>query len=102
MSGHPLDLYKKELKGCDSIYQIVNNAATFDGRLVKVAGVINRVKSMTTRKGEPMGYIGIEDYTDTIESVIFPSAWGNIGIYSQKIMWYVCEDEYKRMKGIFS
>lgn len=92
VSGHPLDLYEKELKGCDSIYQIVNNAVTFDGRLVKVVGVINRVKSMTTRKGEPMGYIGIEDYTDTIESVIFPSAWG-------KYRYLLTEDNVVCVRG---
>lgn len=75
VSGHPLDGYKEELKRCDSIYEIMTNADIYDGRLVKVAGVVNRVKSMTTKKGEPMGYIGIEDYDNTLEAVVFPSAW---------------------------
>ena len=30
---------------------------------------------MVTKKGAPMGYITLEDFTGEIEVVVFPSAW---------------------------
>lgn len=75
VSGHPLDSYKKQMKSCTPIYTLEAEAARYDGKMVTVGGTVTRVKGMVTKKGAPMGYVTIEDYEGSIETVAFPSVW---------------------------
>jgi DNA polymerase-3 subunit alpha len=42
---------------------------------VTVAGMVNYVRQITTRKGDAMAFAQIEDLQGTIEAVIFPRVW---------------------------
>jgi DNA polymerase-3 subunit alpha len=42
---------------------------------VRVAGLITRIRPHQTRKGDPMGFVVIEDLQGVIDLVIFPRAW---------------------------
>ena len=76
VSGHPLDRFKNEMKQCVPLSELEGEGrVTLDGKLIKVGGIINHVKGMVTKKGAPMGYITLEDFTGEIEVVVFPSAW---------------------------
>ncbi len=75
VSGHPLDAFKAQMKRCIPIYQLQQEAMKYDGKNVTIGGTITRVKSTMTKKGEPMGYVSIEDYDGDLESVVFPRAW---------------------------
>lgn len=75
VSGHPLDAFKAQMTRCIPIYQLQQEAMKFDGKLVTIGGTITRVKSTMTKKGEPMGYVSIEDYDGDLESVVFPRTW---------------------------
>lgn len=75
VSGHPLDSYKKAMERCTPIYEINTHAAKYDGRSVSLGGTVARVKGNLTKKGQPMGYVTVEDYDDMIEAVVFPSVW---------------------------
>lgn len=77
VSGHPLDSYKQQMKYCSPIYSLLSDGMKYDGKMVSVGGIITRVKSMTTKKGVPMGYVSLEDYEGAMEAVIFPSVWEN-------------------------
>ncbi len=77
VSGHPLDSYKQQMKYCSPIYSLLSDGMKYDGKMVSVGGIITRVKSMTTKKGAPMGYVSLEDYEGAMEAVIFPSVWEN-------------------------
>ncbi|MFC2046016.1 DNA polymerase III subunit alpha [Chloroflexota bacterium] len=48
---------------------------TRDGQPVTVAGVVNSVRQITTKKGDPMAFAQVEDLQGTIEAVIFPRIW---------------------------
>ena len=76
VSGHPLDRFKNEMKQCVPLSELEGEGrVTLDGKLITVGGIINHVKGMVTKKGAPMGYITLEDFTGGIEVVVFPSAW---------------------------
>ena len=45
------------------------------GQKVTVAGVVNSVRPIFTRKGEPMAFAQIEDLQGTVEVVLFPRVW---------------------------
>ena len=40
-----------------------------------LGGMINSLKRITTRKGDPMAFVNLEDLTGTIEIVVFPKTY---------------------------
>ena len=61
VSGHPLDSYKEQLKACTPLYHLTAEGNQYDGRMVTIGGTISRIKGTMTKKGQPMGYVTIED-----------------------------------------
>lgn len=87
ISGHPLEKYRTMLEQQTvSIKKIVNDlngTATgqrnpfekyyINGETVTIGGIISSIKKIMTKKGDPMMFIKVQDLTDTIEVVVFPS-----------------------------
>ena len=46
-----------------------------EGQEVDIAGVINKVKTITTRRGNPMAFLTLETQTYTKDVVVFNSVW---------------------------
>lgn len=44
-----------------------------DGSQVAVGGLISRLNKITTRKGEPMAFVLVEDFEGSVEVVVFPT-----------------------------
>ena len=78
VSGHPLDSYKEQLKACTPLYHVTAEGNQYDGRMVTIGGTISRIKGTMTKKGQPMGYVTIEDYDGEVETVVFPSVWETV------------------------
>lgn len=78
VSGHPLDSYKEQLKACTPLYHLTAEGNRYDGRMVTIGGTISRIKGTMTKKGQPMGYVTIEDYDGEVETVVFPSVWETV------------------------
>lgn len=78
VSGHPLDSYKEQLKACTPLYHLTAEGNQYDGRMVTIGGTISRIKGTITKKGQPMGYVTIEDYDGEVETVVFPSVWETV------------------------
>ena len=87
LSGHPMDDYRHLLKGTmvvpigdlmdeDSSYQ--------DEQIVSVAGVVQSIKSKTTRNNSMMAYVTLEDDTAAIEMLAFSNVLGQYGGYIQE------------------
>ncbi len=87
ISGHPLEKYRGMLEAQTvSIKKIVNDlngTATghrnpfekyyLNGEMVTIGGIITTIKKIMTKKGDPMMFIKVQDLTETIEVVVFPS-----------------------------
>ncbi|MFH1575400.1 MAG: DNA polymerase III subunit alpha [Candidatus Nealsonbacteria bacterium] len=72
VSGHPLKNFQTLLKNsCSPIAKVSQMAV---GKLVKVGGIISSIKKIVTKLGKPMLFLKLEDETQRIEVVVFPSA----------------------------
>ena len=74
VSDHPLSTVM------DAIDQNVTHYSTElveanDRQPVRVAGLIARMRPHTTKKGQPMGFVTLEDMQGNIDLVIFPRTW---------------------------
>ena len=75
ISGHPLKKYVKVMEKKSLPISQVTQELT--GRLVRVGGIISKIKKIITKKGQPMLFVNLEDQTDKIELVVFPSVIEN-------------------------
>ncbi|MDO8474445.1 MAG: DNA polymerase III subunit alpha [bacterium] len=77
VSSHPLEGVKNILaKKAFSIAHIKKEAETpffVKERKIKIGGIISSLKKIITKVGKPMLFLGVEDMTDKIEVVVFPS-----------------------------
>jgi DNA polymerase-3 subunit alpha len=48
---------------------------SLNGQTATLAGMINYVRRHTTRKGDPMAFVGLEDLQGLIEVIVFPRTW---------------------------
>tara|TARA_Y100000310_G_scaffold58345_1_gene53605 strand:+ start:7193 stop:10360 length:3168 start_codon:yes stop_codon:yes gene_type:complete len=72
ITGHPLKNFKKILEEKTvSITNVINGSPP--KTLVRIGGIISSIKKIITRKGLPMLFIKLEDLTDKVEVVVFPS-----------------------------
>jgi DNA polymerase-3 subunit alpha len=46
-----------------------------DGEIVTVGGIVSSVKALTTKKGDPMVFIRVDDLTGSAEAVVFNSVY---------------------------
>ncbi|GAI17389.1 unnamed protein product, partial [marine sediment metagenome] len=72
ISSHPLENYRKILERKtlplrELKEQIFNHK-------IRVGGIISSIKKILTRKGQSMLFMKLEDLTDKVEVVVFPSA----------------------------
>jgi len=49
--------------------------ATWSGRTVRLAGVLSRLRTLTTRAGKPMAFGTLEDLDSSIDLVFFTKSW---------------------------
>ncbi len=84
ISGHPLDDYRRALNGLGlpkiaSITADQEEREVSDGDIVTVAGIISSVKEKLTRSNTMMAYVRLEDFSGSIEIIVFPKLYSNLG-----------------------
>ncbi|WP_020615942.1 DNA polymerase III subunit alpha [Paenibacillus daejeonensis] len=74
ISGHPLDSFDLQLEplGLDRLLDLAESP---DGTQAVLAGMLVSVKPFTTKKGQPMAFLELEDRMLRVEAVAFPSLW---------------------------
>ncbi|MFC4102796.1 DNA polymerase III subunit alpha [Paenibacillus xanthanilyticus] len=74
LSGHPLDDYEQTLAplGLD---RLVDLTEAPEGATAHIAGMVVSVKPFTTKKGQSMAFLEVEDRILKVEAVAFPSIW---------------------------
>lgn len=73
VSGHPLDKFKDKLEKIKTKIGDIKNLP--DNMPLVTAGMIETAKKINTKKGDPMIFMKLSDYTDSIENVIFPKVF---------------------------
>ena len=90
LSGHPMDEYRDAVRriGAPSIGAILSDFAAedgprrfADGQNVVLAGLVDSVRTRTTKNNTLMSYIRLEDDTGSMELIAFQKALDNGGSY---------------------
>ncbi|WP_270164765.1 DNA polymerase III subunit alpha [Paenibacillus sp. SYP-B4298] len=74
LSGHPLGSYAAELDRL-GLPRLIDLYELEDGAAVVIAAMVASVKPFTTKKGQPMGFLELEDHLMRVEAVAFPTLW---------------------------
>lgn len=72
VTSHPLEEFKDQM---DGVTQLREASKMSEGNPVTVAGILSHVKKITTKKGEPMAFLTIEDLTGSLEAICFPRTY---------------------------
>jgi DNA polymerase III subunit alpha len=74
ITDHPLSRVWADLE--DTITVLTGQIEeTMAGQKVTVAGMVNSVRKILTKRGKPMAFAEIEDLQGTVDLVIFPNVW---------------------------
>jgi DNA polymerase-3 subunit alpha len=77
VSDHPLSTVMGELADVVTHYSSQLSEAAHE-EVVRVAGIVARMRSHTTKNGKSMAFVTLEDLQGTIELVIFPRTWERV------------------------
>ncbi len=102
VSGHPLEEYGDIIENYTTA-STQTLAAHPEGSEVFVAGMLTEVKNLTTKKGDAMAVIGLEDLEGAVEAVVFPDAYkSSVELVEGKVVWIrgsVNQDNRNRRAG---
>jgi DNA polymerase-3 subunit alpha len=74
VSEHPLHAIRDQLRRkADS--RVADLERRRDGEIVTVGGIVSSVKHLTTKKGDPMVFLSLDDLTGEAEVVVFNSVF---------------------------
>lgn len=77
LSSHPLDPYDAYFE--EQTVPLVNITPEIDNRTVTVGGVISTARSIVTKSGSKMAFVGLEDKTGETEIIVFPNLYEKVG-----------------------
>lgn len=77
ISAHPLDQYAEYF--AEQTVPLGTLKPEHDGKKVTVGGLIETIRTIVTKNGSKMAFVGIEDKTGGSEIIVFPSVYQQIG-----------------------
>ena len=73
LANHPLDVLSRYKD--DRLTPLSEIDTGRDGQRITIAGMLEAVRVITTKKGEPMAFAQVEDLTGSRELVVFPNTY---------------------------
>ncbi|QJU09396.1 DNA polymerase III subunit alpha [Candidatus Saccharibacteria bacterium oral taxon 488] len=77
ISAHPLDAYETYLS--EQAQPLTQLVPEYDGRLMTIGGIITTVRTIVTKSGSKMAFVGIEDKFGEGEAIVFPNLYEQVG-----------------------
>ncbi len=77
ISAHPLDNYAVYLS--EQTQPLSQLVPEYDSRLMTVGGIITTVRTIVTKSGSKMAFVGLEDKFGEGEVIVFPSLYEQVG-----------------------
>ena len=77
ISAHPLDAYETYLS--EQAQPLTQLVPEYDGRLMTISGIITTVRTIVTKSGSKMAFVGIEDKFGEGEVIVFPNLYEQVG-----------------------
>ena len=95
VTDHPLSEYKEVMQRFMPLHQFIGETQVQDNQFVRVAGIISGCTIKTTRSGDTMALLTLEDFTGRFPVIIFPKSY-------QACIRDVFEDNVVSIDGRFS
>ncbi|MDB5177661.1 MAG: dnaE, partial [Candidatus Saccharibacteria bacterium] len=77
ISAHPLDSFDKYFE--EQTIPLSSMKPDIDGKKVTIGGIITTVRTIVTKNGSKMAFVGLEDKTGEGELIIFPNLYADVG-----------------------
>ena len=77
ISAHPLDRYETYLS--EQTQPLTQLVPEYDSRMMTVGGIISTVRTIVTKNGSKMAFVGIEDKFGEGEIIVFPNLYEKVG-----------------------
>lgn len=77
LSAHPLDKYDTYFE--EQTHPMSYIKADYDNKIVTIGGIITSIRTIMTKKGDKMAFVKLENKTDEVEFVVFPSVFAEHG-----------------------
>ena len=77
ISAHPLDRYETYLS--EQAQPLTQLVPEYDSRMMTVGGIISTVRTIVTKSGSKMAFVGIEDKFGEGEIIVFPNLYEKVG-----------------------
>jgi DNA polymerase-3 subunit alpha len=71
ISGHPLDKFKEKFEKSNSYISHIHEEPR-EGAPIVAAGIIEELRVVNTKKGDPMLFLKLADFSGSVECVVFP------------------------------
>lgn len=95
VTDHPLSEYKEVMQRFMPLHQFIGETQVQDNQFVRVAGIISSCNIKTTKSGDTMALLTLEDFTGRFPVIIFPKSY-------QVCIRDVFEDNVVSIEGRFS
>ena len=82
ISAHPLDRYETYLS--EQTQPLTRLVPEYDSRMMTVGGIISSVRTIVTKSGSKMAFVGIEDKFGEGEVIVFPNLYEKVGAKLQQ------------------
>lgn len=77
ISAHPLDNYDAFFE--EQMIPLRNIMPAIDGQKVTIGGLVTTLRTIITKNGSKMAFVGLEDKTGESEVIVFPNLYEQIG-----------------------
>ena len=95
VTDHPLSEYKEVMQRFMPLHQFIGETQVQDNQFVRVAGIISGCTIKTTKSGDTMALLTLEDFTGRFPVIVFPKSY-------QACIRDVFEDNVVSIEGRFS
>jgi len=77
ISAHPLDNYDAYFE--EQTIPLSRMKPEIDGKKITIGGLVNTVRTIITKSGTKMAFVGLEDKTGEGEVIVFPNLYEQVG-----------------------
>lgn len=77
ISAHPLDNYDAYFQ--EQTIPLSNLSPNIDNKKVTIGGIVTTVRTIITKSGSKMAFVGIEDKSGESEIIVFPDLYSQVG-----------------------
>ena len=95
VTDHPLSEYKEVMQRFMPLHQFIGETQVQDNQFVRVSGIISSCNIKTTKSGDTMALLTLEDFTGRFPVIVFPKSY-------QACIRDVFEDNVVSIEGRFS